>query len=83
MEVTDVETVVKDWSHPTQDEIRALWDELSDVPVDPETEKLEDDFFLFEKGTDKLDIWAWFDNHYAYGVYSLLYYGGEKVCLDD
>ena len=48
-----METVVKDWSHPTQEEIRALWDELSDVPVDPETEKLEDDFFLFEKGTDK------------------------------
>lgn len=74
-----METVVKDWNKPTQEEIRSLWNELADVPMNPETEKLEEPFFLFEKGTDKLDIWAWFDDRYDYGVYSLLYCGGKKA----
>lgn len=73
-----MKTKVKDWGNPTQEEIRALWDELGDIPMNPETEKLEETFFLFEKGTDKLDIWMWFDDHYDYGVYSLLYCGGES-----
>lgn len=76
-------TLIKDWANPTQEEVRSLWNELSDVPVDPESERLDESFFLFDKGTPKLDVWAWFDDHYDYGVYSLLYCGGEKVEFDD
>jgi hypothetical protein len=50
-----------------------LWSKLEDAPMDPKTEKLEADFYFFKKGTDKEDIWHWFDERYTRGVHYLLY----------
>lgn len=52
------------------------WLELEDVPFDPETEKLEAPFLHFPAGTDKEDIWHWFDERHSKGIVHLLYHEG-------
>lgn len=39
------------------------WSELGDIPVDEE-DRIEEDFMHFPAGTDKLDIWHWFEETY-------------------
>ena len=56
--------------------LERLWGELSNVPIDPRTEKLEDDWFIFQRGTEKEDIWHWFDRRHSKGVAYLLYGDG-------
>lgn len=58
------------------EELEALWEQLADVPVDPDTEKLEEPYLHFPVGTDKEDIWHWFDNRHSKGVAYLLYRDG-------
>lgn len=63
-----------DISKTTDTILKKLWSKLGDVPVDPETEKLDSDFLFFKKGADKYeDVWRWFDNRYSGGVVELLY----------
>ena len=52
------------------------WLELENIPFDPETEKLESPFMHFPIGTDKEDIWHWFDERHSKGIVHLLYYEG-------
>ena len=59
----------------TDDLIQDLWKCFSNVLFD-DGEKdlvLGQDWFIFEKGTEREDIWQWFDSHYSKGVVSLLY----------
>lgn len=42
--------------------------------MNPETEQIESDFLHFPSGTDKEDIWHWFDERWPGGVYELLYH---------
>ncbi|MCD8331508.1 MAG: hypothetical protein LUB63_03110 [Oscillospiraceae bacterium] len=49
--------------------------------MDPETEVLEEPFIyndevVFPTGTEKLDIWRWFDQRHSKGVAHLLYGDG-------
>ncbi len=44
-----------------------LWDELGDIPVD-ENDELETPFLHFEVGTDKFDIWHWFEEEFDLSV---------------
>lgn len=53
-------------------ELENLWNSLVDVPMN-ENEQLEDDWFIFPKGTDKEEIWHWFDEQYSKDVSYLLY----------
>lgn len=53
--------------------VEKLWDKLTDVPMNPDTECIEDDFYIWPKGTCREDIWCWFDDHHSRGVYYLLY----------
>lgn len=53
--------------------IEELWDELTDIPMNPDTECIEDAFYIWPKGTFREDIWRWFDVHHSRGVYYLLY----------
>ena len=55
--------------------IQDLWKSFSNVPFD-DGEKdlvLGQDWFIFEKGTEREDIWQWFDAYYSKGVVTLLY----------
>lgn len=45
---------------PTLKALYALWDKLSDVPVD-EQGLLEADFLYFEAGKPREDVWRWFE----------------------
>ena len=40
--------------------IEKLWDEFSDIPMDPETEVIDEAFLHFPIGTPRMDIWNWF-----------------------
>jgi len=53
-----------------QDEcLYCLWGKLGDVPID-ENEDIEVDFHIWEKGTDRMELWRWFDNQIP--VYELM-----------
>lgn len=53
--------------------VKGLWKEFADVPVNPETECIEEEFLYFEKGAHREVIWKWFDGAYSKGVEALLY----------
>ena len=62
------------WKKNERDKkIIALWREFEDVPLDPKTETIQEDFFIFPAGTERIEIWKWFDSVYSKGVVSLLY----------
>ena len=56
--------------------LEELWGQLEDIPMNPETEQLEEPFMHFPAGTDKEDIWHWFDERYSKGIAYLLYGDG-------
>lgn len=53
-----------------EEQLIALWQALCDVPMNEE-EALEQDFFLWSKGTPCLVIWHWFDEQYHGGLAAL------------
>lgn len=53
-----------------------LWAEFGDIPMDPETEQMEEEFLGFPAGTHREEIWHWFDERHSKGV-AFLMYGGE------
>jgi len=60
----------------TDTEIEKLWTELEDVLFDEDSNGeliLADDWFWFEKGTSREEIWQWFDDSHTKGVGWLLY----------
>lgn len=59
-------------------ELEKLWEAFGDVPMNPETEVMADDFLHFPKGTHREDIWKWFDQKHSKGVHFLLYGDGKK-----
>lgn len=52
-----------------------LWQRLGDVPVDHDG-CVEEDFMGYIAGTDREEIWSWFDENYSEGVKALM--KGEK-----
>jgi hypothetical protein len=56
----------------TDQELEALWEELRDVPID-EDEALDEDFRHFPRGTDRVDIWHWFDEQHSKGLVWLMH----------
>lgn len=52
--------------------LEEMWEELEDIPFD-EDECIEQDWNGFSKGTDREEIWHWFDEQHSKGVYWLLY----------
>lgn len=56
--------------------LEELWAEFGDLPMEPVTECIEEQFLGFQAGTHREEIWHWFDERYSKGVAALLY-GGE------
>lgn len=54
-------------------ELELMWMAFGDVPMNPETEEIEEDFFIWKKGTNREEIWHWFDYKYSEGVGKLMY----------
>lgn len=53
--------------------LEELWAKFADVPMNPETEKLEAAFLHFPAGTNRMEVWRWFDDRHSKGVLFLLY----------
>lgn len=54
----------------------SLWHEFADAPFDDHDDSdmtLAEPWHGFEAGTEREDIWHWFDELYSKGVYALLY----------
>lgn len=61
--------------------LERLWAEFADVPMDPETEEMEEPFLHFPAGTNREEIWHWFDERHSKGIVYLLYGTEPKYSL--
>ena len=60
----------------TDADLEKLWDELADVPFNEEpdgTLVLAEDWLDFPAGTEREEIWDWFDQMHSVGVVWLMY----------
>lgn len=48
--------------------VKDLWEEFGDVPMDPETEEIENPWKHFLPGTHREDIWHWFEETFNVSV---------------
>ena len=51
--------------------LETFWNELGDIPVDDDG-IIQESFLWWPKGTDREDIWRWFDEKYPGGVAKLM-----------
>lgn len=62
-------TILKD--NRELEEAQSLWSKLGDIPIN-ELDELDEDFvtehIIFEKGTDKFDVWSWFEDYFNVSV---------------
>ncbi len=56
--------------------LEELWGQFTDISMNPKTECIEEPFLGFPAGTDREDIWHWFDRRHSKGVAYLLYGDG-------
>lgn len=52
--------------------LEILWELFGDIPMNPETECMEEIFLCFPAGTFREDIWHWFDEKHSRGVAYLM-----------
>lgn len=60
-----------DHSFRLDTDAQSLWDTLGDVPVDDDG-KIEEPFLEFPTGTDREEIWHWFEDSFDVSVYKLI-----------
>lgn len=70
--LTDIETL-----RDRDDFLEELWGQFEDVPIDPDTECIEEEFLCWGPGIHREEIWHWFDERHSKGVAYLLYGGTE------
>ena len=51
--------------------LETFWSELGDIPVNDDG-IIQEPFLWWPKGTDREDIWHWFDERYPGGVIKLM-----------
>ena len=51
----DIETL-----RDRDEELEELWAQFGDIPMNPETECIEEKFMGWEPGTHREEIWRWF-----------------------
>ncbi len=67
----DIETLLD------RDEVlEELWEQFGDIPMNPETECIEEKFMGWGPGIHREEIWHWFDERHSKGVAYLLYGDG-------
>jgi len=47
--------------------LKLIWEEFDDIPTNSDDE-IEEDFYCWKKGTDRFEIWHWFDEKLPNGV---------------
>lgn len=64
--------------------IRKLWQEFGAVPMDPDTECLEEEWHGFPAETNREDIWHWFEHEFHISVTELMYdFPKRPVTIND
>jgi len=58
--------------------LEELWDQFSDIPMNPETECIEAPFLGWDVRVSREEIWHWFDQRHSKGVVYLLYGGSDR-----
>ncbi len=48
--------------------IHNLWEDFGAVPMDPETERIESEWHVFNAGTHREEIWHWFEQTFDLSV---------------
>ena len=56
----------------SKQKLQELWEQFADVPIN-NNDEIDEDFNNWKKGTDRFEIWHWFDEHYPGGVQLLVY----------
>lgn len=55
----------------TDQELETLWDEFANIHID-EDDNITEQFHTFDPGTERMEIWHWFDSHHSKGVAHLI-----------
>jgi hypothetical protein len=55
------------YSNMTLVQLEALWADFSNTPINDDDE-IEDDFYCWEKGTYRFDVWHWMDERLPDGI---------------
>lgn len=71
--IRDMEKRKEKEIRPTKEEIKVLWGWFGDIPMDPETECLDEAFLHFPAGTHREDVWHWFEYSFGISVHDLMY----------
>lgn len=55
--------------------VEKVWEGLEDIPFyeKESIQYIDEDYFEFKKGTEKEEIWHWFDENHSKGIHFLLY----------
>jgi hypothetical protein len=41
--------------------LKELWNKFRDIPI-TNNDEIDTDFYIWKKGTDRFEIWHWFDD---------------------
>lgn len=52
----------------TDSYLEEVWREFANTPIDEDGENIDEDFFIWKKGHDRMDIWRWFDECHSKGL---------------
>ena len=47
---------------------RKLWENFGDVPIGFDNDRIEEDWMQFPKGTDRFEIWKWFESYFNISI---------------
>ena len=59
------------------DKLKELWESFEDTPID-EDDYIDEDFHNWPKGTDRMEIWHWFDEQCPNGLAKDLMFNGGR-----
>lgn len=51
----------------TIENLKIMWEEFSNIPINLNDE-IDEDFYHWEEGTYRFDIWHWFDEKLPNGI---------------
>ncbi|MDN3672092.1 hypothetical protein QWY99_03285 [Flavobacterium branchiarum] len=56
----------------TLTELNKMWSEFNNISIN-NSDEIEQDFYYWEKGTYRFDIWLWFDEKSPKGLIKFIY----------
>lgn len=68
VDVTENDITSKGTPYVFPNLVKELWEDFGDVPMDPETECIEDFWGRFFPGTHREEIWHWFEETFHVSV---------------